>query len=764
MVRQLLLTTAVSLLSAGSMMAAAPLVLAPGVKISTENGLKKLSMVERQHAGKISVGPSKKGIRKAGPAKVTAPDGYVLYESFENWDGEDYTWTPEGWTVEMNGEVDRDESWTPADANPFLPGPSEGEYYYGINYSDGQQDEWLISPFVSVPEGMDLSYWIYLDPFFLYNLENFDWDEWDWVGDREVAANLEILVQVEDEEWVKIRDYAEEYMEYTAMDLAMATPNALEKHQVSLAGYAGNTLRVAFRYVGTDGNTMFIDAIGIGYPELTGISYMAPFETLYWGFTREWNLSGLTAAIAQYPINAALTWTNMSDEEAEFTWTYGDPDTGGYTTSDDPDFLTVTYYPRYNEGEVEPDNLFYAPVLKATAEHATPGEYQDPYAYFQTGGAPVRTLNDGSDFEACLIPFNYINSGVSITTVTDDEIGDISIPVFGHSPNTDQYWLNYTMNGAEPEGNDYSKLIGIANLFMPSAEAPLVVNGVTVYGYGQINDAAELKATIYGLDADMSNDYESFAVIAQATISGSEILREYSDSKGYLCLPFDFETPAVIQSTEEHPAYFIMFEGFNSDEVPYFAPMQSKDPDPNYICWGYILNHIDVSATTGRPAYYSMKPMVYKENGEYVDPYSAFAIGLNAEYPWLSTSVDEVVLSGSEITEVAMDSFYEGSELTIEAPAGVTASATGRYNQCVLSAVANDAAVVIEGDIVIKAPGVEVRIPVTYDPSGVASLEVAGKTIASIYDMTGRSIAQTDLAKGVYVVMYTDGTVRKVVK
>ncbi len=50
--------------------------------------------------------------------------------------------------------------------------------------------------------------------------------------------------------------------------------------------FAGKKTKFAFRYVGSDGNTMFIDAIGVGYPELEDISYTNPFETLYWGFDR----------------------------------------------------------------------------------------------------------------------------------------------------------------------------------------------------------------------------------------------------------------------------------------------------------------------------------------------------------------------------------------------------------------------------------------------------------------------------------------------
>ena len=46
---------------------------------------------------------------------------------------------------------------------------------------------------------------------------------------------------------------------------------------------------------------MFIDAIGVGYPELEDISYTNPFETLYWGFDRTWSMGCMMGSFAQYP-------------------------------------------------------------------------------------------------------------------------------------------------------------------------------------------------------------------------------------------------------------------------------------------------------------------------------------------------------------------------------------------------------------------------------------------------------------------------------
>ncbi|MBJ2183469.1 MAG: choice-of-anchor J domain-containing protein [Muribaculaceae bacterium] len=736
--------------------------LAPGITLSANRGVKKIQVSD---AFSKNTGTSKltKPTRKP-ITKAQAPEGYVLFESFEDWDGKDINWTPEGWSVEMKGNVERGESWTPSATQPYVPAPSDGDFYYGINYSTDQQDEWLISPFVEISENMSLSYWLFLDPAFLFNMDNVDWDKYEFVGDKVVAATLQIWAQVEGGEWTMLRDYADEYKDHTLMQMLMLTPSALQKHSVNIDDYAGKKTRVAFRYVGSDGNTMFIDAIGIGYPELEGVSYIDPWETLYWGFERTPSLTGLQAGIAQYPVYSPLTWSNYSMlDDADFTWKYCDPETAEFVTSDDPWELNVTYVPDYSSPTTMRNNLFYPPTLTASAPGATPASYTAPYVYFQAGGKAERTLGDGSEFEANLLPFDFNSLGITFTTVDDPTIGDPAIPVFGYSPNTDLYWLNYTLNGETANPGDYNHLEGIANLFYAPSGAPIVINGITVYGWGQIDADAELTVNIYGLNEEMDTNYETFTKIATTKIKGSQIIAEYSDSKGYLCLPFDFTTPVALQATEEHPAYFIMFEGFRSEKVQYFVPLQSAYPDPNYLCWGYIFSHIDMSSQTGRPAYYNIKPIVYKENGDYVDPYAAFAIALEAEYPWLTTEAESIVLpADGSATTVALGSYYDGSKLTVEAPAGVEASVAGRYNECVLTVRHKDTTTEAKGNVVVKGPGVEVTLPIK-DAAGIADIITdTNAEVAGMYDLSGRAVNAANAAPGVYVVKYTDGTVRKI--
>lgn len=738
--------------------------LAPGVSLSTHHGGKHLHMAGREKANILI--PNK--LRKA--PKAGAPEGYVLYESFEGWDGADINWTPDGWSVEMKGEVEKDESWKPSGQENYYPAVADGEYYFMINYGSDTQDEWLISPFVEVPEGMDLSYWLYLEPAYLYIIDSdhIDWDAYEFIS-KEVAATLQIWAQAEGEDWVLLRDYAEDYKDFTLGELASIYPAGLEKNEVPLDAFYGKNTRVAFRYVGYDGNFMFIDAIGIGYPALDDVAYSSPADTQFWGLISSPDMEALATPIAIFPVGQEIIWDNadvMSD--VSYTWIYGNPDHyEGTLTSDDPYELAVTYHPDYSSEERTVLNLYDAPVLRAEAAHAAPTEFQGGYPLLQAGGRPNITAADGTEILPTMFPFNLQQLGLGITRVMDDRIGDMSIPVFGYNVNSDAYWLSYSFGGdaSDAAPSDYSHLMAICNLIFPTNDAALVVNGLNIYGFGLISPDAELKAGIYGIGADYSTAYEDLTPIATATIKSSDIICQDPDYKSYMYLPFKFDEPAVVQATEEFPAYFVMFEGFNSDKVEYFAPLQSQQPHPDYVCLGYIVNHIDLSAQTGREAYYSTKPMCYIEDGEYIDLYGAFAFGLDAEYPWLTTDCDEIEFTtDAKEIEVSLGSYYDGSALTVDAPEGVTATVAGRYDKCVLSVALDDAAF-DEGTVIVKGPGVEVEIPVKNSMStSLQSIHATGAAIEAVYDLSGRRIIASEATPGIYMVKYTDGTTRKIVK
>ncbi len=702
-------------------------------------------------------------VKKAQVAKV-APENAALYESFENNDINDVLWLPEGWT-RQSAVNDTVSTWTIAPGGMPMFGiyPSDGQNTIGINYGNNQ-DEWLISPAVQTQEGMLISFNAYLSPMFLYSMNNVDWDTYEFIGDKVVAATLQVLAKAEgDQDWTLLHDYAEQYKDYSLMELMLADPAGLEAKTVSLGDLAGKKLQIALRYVGSDGNTMIFDEIAIAYPQLSGLTFSEPIDIQYWGFDRSVELKSLDTPVAQIPVYSPVTWTNNTYiDGATFSWKYCDPVTTDWTESDSGDELTLTYIPDYKSENTKRNNLFYPPVLNATAPMASPASATSAYTFFQAGGRPDFVFNTGETLEMSLLPFNFNAQGLSIAVEDVEKYGDATLPIFGHNANTNKYWLDYTLNGEDPEPGDDVQLDGILNFIYPSQTAPLVVNGVDVFAKGVVSDEAEFTIGIYALGFDFVFDPDVMTPIATAKCAGKDFIREpgAQGTNSFLTVPFDFETPAVIKSSDDVAAYVVYLTGFNSDKVEYFVPLQSYHPNPDYLCLGWVTKRIRMNGNTNYR--FTTNPMAYYQNDLGEDMYGAFAIGLHGEHPWLVCDAESAVIpaDGTPVN-VQLFSYYDGSKLEIETPAGVTATATGRYDQCMLTLSHDDTEVIASGNVVVKAPGLQVSIPVNQSQGVTDAITSADSEVVAIYDLAGRKVSDTATA-GIYIVKYADGTAKKV--
>lgn len=699
--------------------------------------------------------------RKAGYASVRK--GYVLYENFSGWDGKTESWIPEGWSVEHRGTCSDNFTWKPVTPDQYYPAAIDGDHYFTVSL-DVNQDEWLISPQFVPEEDMHLSYYMSLNPLWYYDTKNIDWIKKEYTGDKVQVYTIQVLIRQGDGEWELLRDYADEYKDYSFREISdLSYSSALVKQTIALDDYVGKNVSIAFRYLGTDGDSMLLDAIGVGYPTLDNIWYMQPINSLYWGYyygnEPDLHFFQMPLDLAIYPGNAPITWYNMSEEDATYSWEYTDQTGDGMLTSDDQYELTATYSP------VRPDvfpKVYSTPVLNAEANHRIDANFMSPVEYFQIGGDPFYPSQDYGNLNFTLLQFPLIHQDIDMLSVRDDKQGAWSVPVFGHNEFTDTYWLNYCLNGEEPMEGNFAHLTGIGNVFVPSEDAPLVVNGMQIYGWGRINKEAELTATIYALDSEMHSGYDTFTVVARAKVGGDAVHTLFGeDAKDFLFIPFEFDQPAVVQATEEHPAYIFMLEGFNSDAVEYFAPLQSVRPVETGVGAGYILSEINLMGHIDQGTYKSFKPMQYIEDNEYKSCAATFAIGLVAEYPWLTFEVEKIELATDESSvSVSLNSYYDGRNLTVEASEGLAASIRGRYDECVLT-VRKTTDSPVKGTISIKAPGVSLIIPVeTSDSNGAGSITSASG-IAEAYDLSGRKVSSTEAA-GVYIVKYTDGKVCKV--
>lgn len=684
----------------------------------------------------------------------------ALFESFEGWNGTDATWLPEGWSFESKGEIARADSWMPT-KQTYYPAPVDGEVYFGnyLTFASDHMDEWLITPAVDVADGNVFEYYIYIEPIYIFSLDNMDWTTGEYEGGKKVALTLQIWAQPEGEEWTMLNDLADRYKDFNGFDLMSETPTSMVKNSIDVSSYAGKKVKFAFRYVGADGNVVFIDAVRVGMPSLEGTSYTNPFETLFWGYDTTLGTPGLMRQdIAIYPVYEPLSWYNQSDytEGATYTWTYSHPETKEDAT-EEGDMLTVTYVPDYSSNTMKQNNFHVFPTLTAEAPNALPGTFTTKYFCLQAGGKPEMTFTSGDTFTGGILSYGINNDEDGYLVLDYEKYGDLTCPIFGHDEYTDRWWLEeYTLRGEEPAEGEYARLTGILNFIYPTTQS-LVVNGVTVFGHGKMNADAELKIAIYALPETMEFYPEKDVPVASAICKGSEIFSEDARFRDDIYIPFTFDAPVVIKKTEDTPYYVVVLTGFNSDEVEFFAPLQSMKPHPDYLCHGWIIKEMNVEGRQGT----SMSPIAYIE-GEYGDCYNSFAIQLEAEYPWLATEAESIELpADGSATTVALGSYYDGSKLTVEAPAGVEASVAGRYDECVLTVRHKDTTTEAKGNVVVKGPGVELSIPLGKG-AGIADIITdTNAEITGVYDLSGRRVNPADAKNGVYVVKYSDGTVRK---
>lgn len=715
--------------------------------------LKTRNLADRNGSDRI-VMPKRK---KANRAESALPEGVSFFESFEGWDMQTYNWIPEGWTSDSRGDAGLDalEKWGVDMPMPYygFPYASDGNFAAAISYSLLPQDEWLISPEIQVTDNEVLTFDVFAYAYNFFDPDLIDWDTYTFTERKEIC-DFEVWVQPAGGEWQQIWSYLDQYAGMTLYEIMMATPSEFEQQSASLAAFAGETVKIAFRYAGQNGDTLLFDAVTVGLPSLAGTDYTSPsFETLYWGYSREAGWGSVDTGVAMYPALAPLTWMNNSYiDGATYRWIYSDPVTREWgAVSYEQDFLTVTYSPDYTDETTTRNNWYQPPTLRASAPGASDGEYTAPYTYLQAGGKAEYLFSDGELWETGLLPFDHNSEGTTFTILDDETIGDSAIPVFGHNANTDQYWLNYTFSSGDytPDEGDYVHLTAIMNYLFP-ASAPLVVDGVHVLGVGQITDAAEFKIEIVPLSDEYVPDMEH--PIASATCKGSDVIVYEGGANNYLTIPFDFAEPAVIDNSRV--GYMVKFSGFNSDAVTYFAPAQSAYPNKDYLCFGWIEKEMNIGGQYGD----SYTPIAYIE-GDYGECYNAFAMNLSAYYPWLDSETAEINLAtdGTAVT-VPLSSYYDGSQLTVDCPAGITATAAGRYGECALTVSATADA---SGVITVKGPGVEKTFNVTAS-AGITDPAADGAVPVAAYTADGRQLKVEDAKGGFFIMRYSDGSVRKV--
>lgn len=691
------------------------------------------------------------------------PENVVLKEGFEDWDGINDSWQPEGWSIESKGlpfESEGTETWFVEEPYPGYEPDPDGQFYEVVFYNQSNsKDEWLITPAVTLTDNPVLYCDIYVSRVFMFNVNEgyVDWDNMEFIK-KECITNVQICIKAEgDADWTVIKDYYEECKDMTFQEIYDLEPSELELEEIPLIGYAGKKVQIGFRYYGIDGNNTYVDDVQLSNPQLDAY-YTYPDGTLFYGIDK--NLTMMNMSIPLLPVNQVLYFdvdegddddddddvsTDPTGAVVNYQWTYEAPDRTTATSSGD--YLAVQYKPDYTSESSCRNNFYESPILTASAEGAAPYDFSR-YDVLQAGGkAEMQDEQEYYTFGSTVFDAN--TEGIDLFVVDTE---NATIPLYGYADGVDKYWTDYTFGGEEGEG-DGVKLTALINYMIPT-ESPMAYDEVWVIAKGQISENAEFTLEVIPLTEEGTLG----EVYAKATVKGSDcIIVSSGGIQNFITVPFKFALP-VVMSQDICSAYVLRFSGFNDpDNVTYFAPYQSAVDNPDGLAYGWIEKEITMDGDTRT----SLTPVAYYSG------FQSFAIMVDGAYPWLDADADKADISESGVSEIALGSYYDGSELLAtqedgsELPEWLTVTFSGRYNEAkaVFTAKGDQAGTC---NVKIFAPGVEKVIKVSYD--GSASVEFVSADAengeSQVYNLTGQKVFGTPAA-GLYLVRKADGKVYK---
>lgn len=713
----------------------------------------------------------------------------TLYENFDGWDGIEASWIPEGWSVinsteEMATLKDGAFSWHVAEAGTTFPEPLDGKYLmeiYHASYTDDggakvelAQDEWLITP-EFIPQENDFLYFnLSYNPLFLFNVSNqyLDFSNPDEMSFKEKvqATTLKIKLKEENGSWIELKDIYDDWKDdYGFQDLLdNYSYQSFHYYQFALGEYAGKKIKIAFQFVGYQGNAMALDAVTVGLPPVEA-AYSRPGGAFFCGFSKDFNrYDGDRKNLLLIPPFTDIIWENSSSPSAQsFEWVYSDPeDAESVLTSEDREL--ITNYP----ASIEAGELYYRlPELSAfvTDEHNDTYQWNGNSSALKPGG---RMLFEGSGTQQVFGVGNYdLNNGYAVATT-----GDNDLPAFGYYDGVDDFWTSI-FGGSVP-----IHVLGLANYFEKPVR-PYVLSGVWCHGIGEVSDEAQFMLVLYkAANGSMQPSYYAVAVC-----EGKDAVKVDMDGKTYLTFPFVFEEDVVVDGE-----MFAMLTGFDQkDTVTKFGILQTQNYDSFQ---GYGAQFI--FSINGQGSY--MYPVTA------VGMYSSFLFSLDAVYPWMECGEDEYEfnMEGGEKT-FDINSFYEAEKWTVsvvsatgEAVEWLQCEKEGRQLILTASTWEENQDAIRSCEVKISAPGCEkiLQISQNGNASGIEYMKQEPTTQVAIvdgnlhiiynkesgsgrlYDMAGKLLKEFKLGKGKnvigaevltsgsYILQTNDGEVFKVLK
>lgn len=668
------------------------------------------------------------------PLAVTVPEGYVLFEDFEGWNGVDAAWLPDGWSIDHRDSPVSDRGWKivqPLNAFDFISSKCISYELFGSE----KVDEWVVTPSFTVTPGMELRWSAMTSPYFYdwsYMNESFNLEKFEILNDLKVNVSID-----EGKTWDLLYSHAKELIKETGGNFFAMFDYSVRPFAASLDKYAGETVKIGFQVVGTDGNTTFIDDVSAGMPP-TGTAYVRPFSNLFFGLSN--TDENVPASIMVGPVFSPIRYDNSTKtKNAEFTWTY--TDTEGRKTADTKN-LSVTYQTDYTSASTTRNNMYFFPVLSGRSENTAPDEFTFP-GFMQAGGRAEyeRYFTDTQNYEIIDLGMTVIDP----VTEGSATFADIALPYFGYNQESDRFWSMDAFGSSYVyDESNWKHLESYADFFY-SPDAPLVIEGIRTNAYGKISRNAKLKAEIYFLNgAFVIPEKPQYSAVC--TGNDITIIDRYSSSD-MLSFNFKFDEPIVI-SKSIAPYFLVAITGFrDAENVEYFSPEMSSFTNPNNLGLGWVGTQLCYEG--------DMFPFSWSSVTNWTgdDQRVAFYIMLDAYFPWLEGDDTELEIKPGYTANIKFDSYLDGSKLTFEGlPGWLQAKAGGRYGNTTVTFSASEKATG-SATVTVKGPGVSKEITVSVAGSdGIDDITVDGAEVESIiYTIDGRQVNAKNAAPGIYL-------------
>lgn len=592
-------------------------------------------------------------------AQVSASqDGVAFSEDFESWqDSYGLDWIPEGWQ-----EINAPDNTTDLDHNVnntwyvyysggmgFLPMTPDGEKEAFIHFSYNRddpndpdkviaavdQDEWLITPLISVEEYQDLYFAMAYDYSSCYDSQYLDWSTMIY-SQRVTVCNMEVLVQVEgSSEWECIlnmeQDYASKMSDMEVFDKGFS----YENFKLELDKYVGKKIKIAFRYIRTGGdfcgNSVCLDAVKVATPA-TDALYQRPDGTFLVGTSRDFYSASIPMIFG--PAFAEVTWQNMSSQYAtDFEWQYQTAEDGAVETTTERD-LKVSY----------PFGLVSVPTLQAKAVGSQTTSYKysgvdgdgnvvdgnvlaggSPLFYFQNIGA---TQLGAGEYD--------INLGLAALTAAEGSY------YFGSGAYDIFYKTNYGLGTVVSA--PYSKYV-IESVWIP---------------FYRLSADPDVEFTLSVYTKDEFGDWEKMAT---STCKMADVKQESVPGIDPYIMEFtDFKMEGMelaLSELEIDSEIMVEVEGFDQEGVKEYCPLNQGENSPVKQTGSFVLQ----KETFGQTVY------KYRTNVSdlLVNYYCPFLINFDAFYSFIHADESVIYVNkegGSK--DVLIDVPYEAALVEVD--------------------------------------------------------------------------------------------------